>query len=80
MYQQKQVIAAATVTTTTTVVVVNASSINEKPSMTAIISEEMTVDSYSKAVKFHYSNEAAASRVKKMNQHFAQRERTQEAD
>ena len=68
-FQQEQVIAATAVTTDAVI----ASSFNEMPSMTAVISEEMIGGSHWKVVKSHCSNDAVASIERKMQQNFALR-------
>ena len=67
--QQEQVIATTAVTTDVAI----ANSSNEKPSMTAVISEEMIECLNWKVVKTHCSNDAVASIEMKMQQNFALR-------
>lgn len=74
--QQEQVIATTAVTTDVAI----ANSSNEKPSMTAVISEEMIECLNWKVVKTHCSNDAVASIERKMQQNFALRGSFQEAN
>jgi hypothetical protein len=74
--QQEQVIATTVVTTDVAI----ASSFNEMPSMTAVISEEMIECSHWKVVKSHCSNDAVASIERKMQQNFDLRGSCQSAN